>query len=61
MLRAIAFNFDWTMDCSASFVIGQSNYFGVGFTTLNLKLLSDFGFMTLSQNFMVVICFILFL
>ena len=27
------------MDCSASFVIGQSNYFGFGFTTLNWKLL----------------------
>ena len=27
------------MDCSASFVIGQSNYFGFGLTTLNWKLL----------------------
>ena len=27
------------MDCSASFVIGQSNYFGFGFTPLNWKLL----------------------
>ena len=32
------FEFDWTMDCSASFVTGQSNYFGLGFTTLNWKL-----------------------
>ena len=24
------------MDCSASFVIGQSNYFGFGFATLNI-------------------------
>ena len=39
MLRVVASSFDWTMDCSASFVIDQSNYFGVGVTTLNWKLL----------------------
>ena len=33
--RVIASSFDWTMDCSASFVIGQSNYFGFGFRKLN--------------------------
>ena len=27
------------MDCFVSFVIGQSNNFGFGFTTLNWKLL----------------------
>ena len=27
------------MDCSPSFLIGQSNYFGFGFTTLIWKLL----------------------
>ena len=37
--RVIASSFDWTMDCSASFVIGQSNYFGFGSTTLIWKLL----------------------
>ena len=39
VLRVSASSFDWTMDCYASFVIGHSNYFGFGFTTLNCKLL----------------------
>ena len=38
-LHVIALSFDRTMDCSAPFVIDQSNYFGFGFTTLNWKLL----------------------
>ena len=37
--RVIASIFDWTMDCPAFFVTGQSNYFGFGFTKLNWKLL----------------------
>ena len=35
-LRVIASSFDWTMDCSASFVIGQRNYFGFGFCDTQL-------------------------
>ena len=31
----ICSSFDWTMDCSGSFVIGQSNWFGFGFTAVN--------------------------
>ena len=31
VLYVIALSFDWTMDCSVSFVIGQNNYFGFGF------------------------------
>ena len=38
-LRVIASSFDWTVDCPASFVIGQSNYFGFGLTTLSWNLL----------------------
>ena len=37
-LRVIASSFDWTMKCPASFVIGQSNFFGFDFMTLNWKL-----------------------
>ena len=33
------FEFDWTLDFSASLVIGQGNYFGFGFTAFNWKLL----------------------
>ena len=38
-LLVIALSFYWTMDCSASFVIGQSNNFGFDFTTLKRKFL----------------------
>ena len=33
-LRVITSSFDWFAGLSQSFVIGQSNYFGFGFTTL---------------------------
>ena len=38
-LRVIASSFDWFTGLSPTFLIGQSNYFGFGFTTLNGKLL----------------------
>ena len=34
-LHVFASSFDWFTGLSVSFVIGQSNYFGFGFTTLN--------------------------
>ena len=36
-LRVITSSFDWFTGLSSSFLIGQSNYFGFGFTTLNWK------------------------
>ena len=33
-LRVITSSFDWFTGLSPSFLIGQSNYFGFGFTTL---------------------------
>ena len=36
-LHVFASRFDWFTGLSVSFVIGQSNYFGIGFTTLILK------------------------
>ena len=33
-LRVITSSFDWFTEFSPSFLIGQSNYFGFGFTTL---------------------------
>ena len=33
-LHVIASSFDWFNELSVSFVIGQSDYFGFGFTTL---------------------------
>ena len=33
-LHVFASSFDWFTGLSVSFVIGQSNYFGFGFTTL---------------------------
>ena len=38
-LRVITSSFDWFTGLSPNFLIGQSNYFGFGFTTLNWKLL----------------------
>ncbi len=38
-LHAFALSFDWFTGLSVCFVIGQSIYFGFGFTTLNWKLL----------------------
>ena len=38
-LRVIASSFDWFTGLSPSFLIGQSNYFGFGFTTLDWNLL----------------------
>ena len=38
-LHVFAWSFDWFTGLSVSFVIGQSDYFGFGFTTLILKLL----------------------
>ena len=38
-LRVITSSFDWFTGLSPTFLIGQSNYFGFGFTTLNWKLL----------------------
>ena len=35
-LRVITSTFDWFTGLSPSFLIGQSNYFGFGFTTLDL-------------------------
>ncbi len=37
--HVFASSFDWFTGLSVFFVIGQSNYFGFGFTTLNWKLL----------------------
>ena len=34
-LRVITSSFDWFTGLSPTFLIGQSNYFGFGFTTLN--------------------------
>ena len=34
-LRVITSSFDWFTGLSPSFLIGQSNYFGFGFTTLD--------------------------
>ena len=34
-LHAFALSSDWFIGLSASLVIGQSDYFGFGFTTLN--------------------------
>lgn len=34
-LQVVAYSFDWFSVLSASFVIGWSNYYGFGFTTLN--------------------------
>ena len=34
-LRVITSSFDWFTGLSSSFLIGQSNYFGFGFTTLD--------------------------
>ena len=36
-LHVITLSFDWFAGLSVSFVIGQSDYFGFGFTTLNWK------------------------
>jgi len=36
-LRVFAFSFDWFTGWPVSFVIGQSDYFGFGFMTLNQK------------------------
>ncbi len=36
-LHVFALSFDWFTGLSVSFVIGQSNYFGFGFMTLNQK------------------------
>ena len=36
-LRLITSSFDWCTGLSPSFLIGQSNYFGFGFTTLIRK------------------------
>lgn len=36
---------DWFTALSAAFLIGQSNYFGVVFTTLNLKAFALLGFL----------------
>ena len=38
-LHVFASSPDWSTELSASLVIGQSNYFGFGFTALNLELL----------------------
>ena len=40
-LRVITLSFDWFTVLSVFFVIGQSNYFGFGFTTLKWKPLYD--------------------
>ena len=40
-LHVFASNFDWLIVLFASVAIGQSNYFGFGFTTLNWKPLYD--------------------
>ena len=34
-LRVITSNFDWFIGLSLSFLIGQSNYFGFGFATVD--------------------------
>jgi len=34
-LHVITWSFDWFIVLSVSFVIGQNDYFGLGFTTLN--------------------------
>jgi len=34
-LHVLSSNFDWFIGLSVSFVIGQSDYIGLGFTTLN--------------------------
>ncbi len=39
--HVFASSFDWLTGLSVSFVIGQSNYFAFGFTTLNGKLLYE--------------------
>ena len=51
-LRVITWSFDWSSGLSPSFLIGQSNYFGFGFTTLILKPLfpKDFFAIVLSTN-----------
>ena len=36
-LHVLALSFDWFIGLSVSFVIGQSDYFGFGLTTLNRK------------------------
>ena len=36
-LRVIISSFDWFTGLSPSFLIGQSNYFGFGFTTLGVR------------------------
>ena len=36
-LRVITSSFDWFTGLSPSFLIGQSNHFGFGFTTLDLN------------------------
>ena len=38
-LRVISSSFDWFTGLSPTFLIGQSNYFGFGFTTFNWILL----------------------
>ncbi len=43
-LHVFALRFDWFTGFSVSFVIGQSNYFGFGFTTLNWKLLYSLSY-----------------
>ena len=40
-LRVISSSFDWFTGLSPSFLIGQSNYFGFGFTTLDWNSLSN--------------------
>ena len=40
-LRVITLSFDWFTGLSPFFLIGQSNYFGFGFTTLNRRFSGD--------------------
>ena len=42
-LRVITSSFDWFTGLSPSFLIGQSNYFGFGFTTLDWNSLYPSG------------------
>ena len=54
-LRVITSSFDWFTGLSPSFLIGQSNYFGFGFTTLIRKPLYFFLF----QPIMLLLCGVL--
>ena len=50
-LRVITSSFDWYTGLSASFLIGQSNYFGFGFTTLSKLALISVEMNTLIDHF----------